>query len=101
MSQYSLIFVTGLAGHAFGSWKATNSYTMWIRDFLAGDIEHRQAPRVRILTYGYDSRLLSSTSAAGITEFAQGLLESVTNAHRLSDVCCNLRRLPTLCELIL
>lgn len=69
---------------------------MWIRDFLEGDIEHRQAPRVRILTYGYDSPLLCNTSTAGITEFAQGLLESVTNARRLSDVCSNLWRFPML-----
>ncbi|KAI5837656.1 hypothetical protein DFP73DRAFT_531594 [Morchella snyderi] len=58
---------------------------MWVRDFLAKDLKHRQEPRVRILTYGYNSGLLSNTSTAGIAEFAQGLLESVTNARRLSD----------------
>ncbi|KAK5698430.1 hypothetical protein LTR17_023662 [Elasticomyces elasticus] len=45
-----LIAVTGLAGHAFGSWAHTRR-RMWLRDYLPGDIQRR----ARVLVYGYNS----------------------------------------------
>src|SRR5256884_5742203 len=79
----SLVFVTGLAGHAYGSWKASGKSTMWIQDFLVPDL---QPYNIRILTYGYESRLPGSTSNAGISEFAQGFLHSISNARRSKNV---------------
>ena len=52
----SIIAVTGLAGHAFGSW-AHSPKEMWLRDDLPSAL-----PNVRIITYGYPSSLLGSTS---------------------------------------
>jgi len=80
---YSLVFVTGLAGHAYGSWKASNLETMWIQDFLAPDLV---VSDVRILTYGYDSALLESTSNAGLREFAFQFLCALDSARRNSEV---------------
>lgn len=54
MSRYSIIAITGLAGHAIGSWTMPNG-RMWLRDVLPDDV-----PNARILTYGYDSRLADS-----------------------------------------
>lgn len=45
--QPSIIAVTGLAGHAFGSWAST-PYRMWLRDFLPSNV-----PNARVLIYGY------------------------------------------------
>ncbi|KAI5842099.1 hypothetical protein DFP73DRAFT_554359 [Morchella snyderi] len=83
--QFDLFFVTGLAGHAFGSWKARGEHTMWVRDFLAKDLEYKHPGKVRVLTYGYDTKLLESSSTAGVAEFACSLLDAVKNARRSSE----------------
>lgn len=76
-----IIAVTGLAGHAFGSWKSHNAATMWLRDFLP---EH--VPTVRILTYGYDSALLGSASNASIYDFAMRFLQALKAARSHEEV---------------
>jgi hypothetical protein len=66
--------VTGLAGHAFGSW-AHSDEQMWLRDYLPKD-----APNARILTYGYYSKLQGSSSVS--------ILQDHTNKfiHMLIDM---------------
>lgn len=64
--------MTGLAGHAFGSWKSKNRPDMWLRDFLPESI-----PNARILTYGYDTKLPGSQSDVSILELSRKLLESI------------------------
>ena len=68
----SIIAVTGLAGHAFGSWRSRDGSCMWLRDFLPTSI-----PNARIITYGYDTKLPGSQSTATILELSKKLLESV------------------------
>lgn len=63
-----IIAITGLAGHAFGSW-ATSASKMWLRDFLCRDI-----PRARILLYGYDSHIVSSQSRSILADFSSNFL---------------------------
>lgn len=82
----SIIFVTGLAGHAFGSWKVHGEHTMWIRDFLARDFDHDDPGKFRLLTYGYDSALVANNSNAGISEFSKTFLRAIQNARRNPDV---------------
>ena len=84
-----MVFVTGLAGHAYGSWKISGGTTMWIQDFLVPDL---QQYNFRILTYGYDSQLPGSTSNAGISEFAQGFLQSYCSARQSNIVRSNLNQ---------
>ncbi|EHK19922.1 uncharacterized protein TRIVIDRAFT_122435, partial [Trichoderma virens Gv29-8] len=67
-----IIAVTGLAGHAFGSWKSKNKPDMWLRDFLPEAV-----PNARILTYGYDTKLPGSQSEASIPDLSRRLLESI------------------------
>ncbi|KAF3073926.1 hypothetical protein CFAM422_003506 [Trichoderma lentiforme] len=67
-----IIAVTGLAGHAFGSWKSKSKPDMWLRDFLPGSI-----PNARVLTYGYDTKLPGSRSKSSILELSRKLLESI------------------------
>ncbi|KAF8536460.1 hypothetical protein BDD12DRAFT_982712 [Trichophaea hybrida] len=47
-----VVAVTGLAGHAYGSWRNRQTHIMWLKDFLPNDIKN-----VRITTYGYNTRL--------------------------------------------
>lgn len=49
--QADVVAVTGLAGHAFGSW-AHDHHHNWLRDYLPMDM-----PNLRVMTYGYDSQL--------------------------------------------
>ncbi|KAL5349520.1 hypothetical protein ACLOAV_005815 [Pseudogymnoascus australis] len=72
-----VIAVTGLAGHAFGSWKPRGSPYMWLRDFLPAEI-----PNARILTYGYDTKLPGSQSTASIVDLSRKFLESVKTIQK-------------------
>lgn len=76
----SIIAVTGLGAHAFGSWKERKSGNMWLRDFLPEDLQenHHSA---RILTYGYDTRLAGSMSGAYIYDLSKQFLEAVEDAR--------------------
>lgn len=64
-----IVAVTGLAGHAFGSW-SSSSQQMWLRDFLPRDI-----PDVAIYTYGYDSRLQYALSRNIISDHARRFVD--------------------------
>ena len=74
LTTISIIAVTGLAGHAFGSW-AHSHERMWLRDYIPKDV-----PNTRVLTYGYPSKLQASTSVS--------ILQDHTNTfvHRLIDM---------------
>ncbi|KAL7273909.1 hypothetical protein RUND412_003218 [Rhizina undulata] len=47
-----IVAVTGLGGHAYGSWRGKQTKKMWLRDFLSQD-----AQDCRTMIYGYDSNL--------------------------------------------
>ncbi|KAF8241755.1 hypothetical protein K440DRAFT_641239 [Wilcoxina mikolae CBS 423.85] len=67
-----IIAVTGLAGHAFGSWKSRTQPQMWLRDFLPEDM---QDIGIRVLTFGYNSKLRNSTSTSSIQQFSRQLMD--------------------------
>ncbi|KAL7267810.1 hypothetical protein RUND412_009588 [Rhizina undulata] len=50
----SIVAVTGLGGHAYGSWRGKQTKQMWLRNFLAHDL-----PNCRTMTYGYNTNLNS------------------------------------------
>ncbi|KAK5679681.1 hypothetical protein LTS10_007629 [Elasticomyces elasticus] len=75
-----LIAVTGLAGHAFGSWAHTRR-RMWLRDYLPGDIQRR----ARVLVYGYNSQVQGHDTPTSIladhgNRFVNDLLRIRTHA---------------------
>jgi hypothetical protein len=78
----SMIAVTGLGGHAFGSWRSRISTVrpvdrpMWLRDFLP-----ERFPNVRIMTYGYDSSL-RNPNRANLTDYRRNFKECIQNARR-------------------
>lgn len=77
----SLIAVTGLGGHAYGSWTSRNTGAMWLRDFLPPVI-----PSARILTYGYNSQWLNATSAQDLLDFGRDLLDQLSLVRSLPQV---------------
>lgn len=52
-----LVAISGLGGHAFGSFKERGGSHMWLADALPKDL-----PGVRILIYGYDTKLEANNS---------------------------------------
>lgn len=68
----SIIAVTGLAGHALGSFRSSKSTAVWLRDWLPKDI-----PEARIFTYGYDKKLIDSTMKASIQDYAKSLSSDI------------------------
>lgn len=53
---------------------------MWLRDFIPDDLrEHGH--NARILTYGYDTKLVGSTSDSSIYELSKQFLEAVKDAR--------------------
>ncbi|OBU01305.1 hypothetical protein VE01_00291 [Pseudogymnoascus verrucosus] len=68
-----IIAITGLAGHAFGSW-AHSGQKMWLRDYLPRDIQNR----ARILIYGYESQLHGANTAKSIiSDYGNSFIQSL------------------------
>jgi hypothetical protein len=63
-----VIAISGLGGHAFGSFKERQGSFMWLRDALPLDV-----PGARILIYGYDTRLIRSSSFQNLTDLGRAL----------------------------
>jgi hypothetical protein len=77
----SVIAVTGLAGHPFGSWRHRETGWMWLHDCLPKDI-----PNVRIMTYGYNSSLEAHNSREHFEEYANDLLQAISRSRWDSEV---------------
>ena len=75
-----VVAITGLDGHAYGSWSGGNPKRMWLRDFLSKDL-----PKCRVMTYGYNSKL-STPGLHTITDFGTGLREELLRARRQDQV---------------
>ena len=90
-----MIAITGLGGHAFGSWRSRisterpNDRPMWLRDFLP-----REFPNARIMTYGYDSSLKEPNNA-NITDYRRSFVQSLQNYRRHCPVSLCLTKLPS------
>jgi hypothetical protein len=69
-ADVDIVAVTGLAGHALGSFRSADGMSVWLRDFAPEDI-----PRARFITYGYDTAVVASNSNQGIRELAHMLLD--------------------------
>ncbi|CCX05857.1 Similar to hypothetical protein TRIATDRAFT_285335 [Trichoderma atroviride IMI 206040]; acc. no. EHK42578 [Pyronema omphalodes CBS 100304] len=71
-----IVAITGLAGHAFGSWRAQKEDTMWLRDLLPFDID---VPS-RIFIYGCDSPVEKSDNNSSVLDYARELLNGVSSS---------------------
>jgi len=68
------VAISGLASHAFGSWqpRGNDKTFMWIRDQVPGFV-----PGVRVITYGYESKLAGSSSFQTTGDLARGLISQI------------------------
>jgi hypothetical protein len=64
----SCVAISGLGGHAFGSFKERGGSHMWLRDSLPIDI-----PGTRIIIYGYDTQLHGSHTFQDLEALATSL----------------------------
>jgi len=84
----SVVAVTGLAGHAFGSWRSRETYRMWLKDFLPDDFEN-----TRIMTYGYDSSIIQcegSNPSSSLSNYRRSFIEELKKSRTSDKVfnCC-------------
>ena len=77
--RFSIVAVHGLGGHATTTWTHDSTGKLWLRDFLPHTI-----PNARIMTFGYDSRVIGTRSVIGMMENANILLTQLS-LHRDSD----------------
>ncbi|KAK4080787.1 hypothetical protein Trihar35433_1892 [Trichoderma harzianum] len=70
-----VIAVSGLGGHAYGSFKDRNGNYMWLQDALPSDLlntlSHR--PMARVMIYGHKSNVYKSRSVQDIDDLSTAL----------------------------
>lgn len=74
----SVIALSGLNGHAFGSFKQKGNDYMWLRDQLPTDIK-----TARILIYGYDTRMPSIQNIHDLGESLRSQLNLLCSKSRI------------------
>lgn len=76
--------MTGLGGHAFGSFKERGGNFMWLRDSI-----RLRLPNARVMTYGYESHVPQSGSFQNIADLAsnfQRTLEMINRANNAKPI---------------
>jgi hypothetical protein len=77
----SVVAVSGIGSHGFGSFKERGGPYMWLRDSLPTDF-----PRLRVSIYGYQSRLDKDISSKDVPEYSAEFLEYLTKLTRSRPV---------------
>ncbi|KIL84887.1 hypothetical protein FAVG1_11757 [Fusarium avenaceum] len=77
--KVDVIALSGLGGHAFGSFKERGGEYMWLRDSLPYDItnEDTNESMARVMIYGYESRVGESKSMQCLEDLATSFLSSL------------------------
>lgn len=75
----SVVALSGLGGHAFGSFKERDGTHMWLRDSLPYDITLEDAgrPMARVITYGYESAVARSKNMQNLEDLATSFHSSL------------------------
>lgn len=76
-TKLDVVAVTGLGGHALGSFRSQEGTSVWLRDFGPEDV-----PQARFITYGYDTAVADSDSNQGVAELARTLLDGLAIFRR-------------------
>ncbi|KAF8248450.1 hypothetical protein K440DRAFT_254380 [Wilcoxina mikolae CBS 423.85] len=72
-----VVAVTGLAGHAFGSWRHRETRQMWLKDFVPQEVKG-----VRIMTFGYNSKLIGNTVDNQFLDYRSRFVQMLLSARR-------------------
>ncbi|KAH7013380.1 hypothetical protein EDB80DRAFT_369920 [Ilyonectria destructans] len=70
--KVDIIAISGLGGHAFGSFKERGGAFMWLRDALPSDI-----PMARTMIYGYESTVAQSENIQNLEDLATSFCNSL------------------------
>lgn len=83
-NHVSIIAISGLGGHAFGSFKERNGDHMWLRDALPHDLtwETSDCPMARVMIYGYESTVAGSNSMQNLEDLATSFHTSLLGLPR-------------------
>ena len=81
MAHFSVVAVTGLAGHAFGSWRSRETHKMWLKDFLPRDVKG-----IRIMSYGYNSNLVGCTVDDQFIDYRRHFIHELRNSRSSAEV---------------
>lgn len=75
----SIVSISGLGGHAFGSFKERDGNHMWLRDSLPCDLryENTTEPMARVMIYGYESGVRNSNSFQNLEDLATSFHSSL------------------------
>ncbi|PON29166.1 hypothetical protein TGAM01_v202273 [Trichoderma gamsii] len=70
-----IVAVSGLGGHAYGSFKDKNGNYMWLQDALPYDITNDDShhPMARVMIYGHNSAVPGSNSVQDIDDLSSAL----------------------------
>ncbi|KAH7024901.1 uncharacterized protein B0I36DRAFT_424605 [Microdochium trichocladiopsis] len=78
--KIDIVAISGLGGHAFGSFKECGGEHMWLRDALPRHIVNQETgrPMARVLIYGYLSRVAASKSMQNVDDIAGPFREQLS-----------------------
>lgn len=74
-----IVAVTGLGGHALGSFRSKDGRAVWLRDFAP---QREGLQGARFITYGYRTAVLASDTDQGVHELARELLDGLAIFRR-------------------
>ncbi|KAH8882196.1 hypothetical protein GQ53DRAFT_666276 [Thozetella sp. PMI_491] len=78
--RVDIVAVSGLGGHAYGSFKERGGNYMWLSDSLPEHI-----PTARVAIYGYESGLPNSTSFQNLTDLGTSFKTSVEELEQYGN----------------
>lgn len=81
LTIHSLVALSGLNSHAFGSFKVKGDSFMWLRDSLPAKL-----PGTRILIYGYDTQLVGSRSFQTLQDLGVSLRDTLHMIETVSEI---------------
>ncbi|KAL6900169.1 hypothetical protein GGI43DRAFT_60665 [Trichoderma evansii] len=89
--EVDIVAVSGLGGHAYGSFKDKNGNYMWLQDALAFDLTNgdTRRPMARIMIHGHNSTVSESNSVQDIRDLSSALhssLLALTQTPRLKPI---------------
>ncbi|KAK8143430.1 hypothetical protein G3M48_007254 [Beauveria asiatica] len=86
--KLDIIALSGLGGHAFGSFKERGGSHMWLRDSLPYDITDKatKKPMARVIIYGYPSTIANSTNVQHINDITTSFITSLLPLATLRPV---------------
>ncbi|KAK0649643.1 hypothetical protein B0T16DRAFT_428330 [Cercophora newfieldiana] len=77
--EVDVIAISGLGGHAFGSFKERGRNYMWLRDALPNDLigDKAHRPAARVMIYGYESTTVGSRNMQNLEDLATSFHSSL------------------------